>query len=93
VQKKDKPVVLIKGVNSIGDFISYDDVQLSYADLQRLIKDTDSNIAWVNALSSVNGVYLIRHIMDGKLYVGSAYGKDGILGRWRAYARSGHGGN
>lgn len=93
VQKGDKPVVLIKGINSIGDFVSFDQVQLSYADLQKLIQDTDSNITWVNALTAVNGVYLIRHTIDGKLYVGSAYGKEGIFGRWKAYSRSGHGGN
>ena len=27
------------------------------------------------------------------LYVGSAYGREGILGRWLQYASSGHGGN
>lgn len=93
VQRGDKPVVLIKGTNSIGDFVSYDQVQLSYPDLQKLIQDTDSNITWVNALTAVNGIYLIRHTIDGKLYVGSAYGKEGIFGRWKTYSRSGHGGN
>ncbi|OFC71990.1 GIY-YIG nuclease family protein [Alteromonas confluentis] len=93
VQSKDKPIVEIKPTNSIGEFSSYDSVLLSYADLIKLIKDTDSNVSWVNALSSVNGVYLIKNTLDGKLYVGSAYGKGGILGRWSAYASSGHGGN
>lgn len=93
VQSKNKCVVQIKPVNSIGDFTSYDRILLSYEDLQKLIKDTDSNFSWVNALSSVNGVYLIKHKKDGRLYVGSAYGKGGILGRWSAYAKSGHAGN
>lgn len=31
--------------------------------------------------------------MTGQLYVGSAYGKDGILGRWKTYVATGHGGN
>ena len=26
-------------------------------------------------------------------YVGSAYGAENILGRWRSYAKTGHGGN
>ena len=26
-------------------------------------------------------------------YVGSAYGDEGILGRWKSYAKNGHGGN
>ncbi len=61
-------------------------------DLQKLIRDTDSNVSWINALSSVNGVYL-KYKKDGRLYVGSAYGKGGILGRWSGYAKSGHAGN
>ena len=30
---------------------------------------------------------------DRRGYVGSAYGSDNLLGRWRNYAASGHGGN
>ena len=93
VQNRDKPIVQIKPINSIGDFTSYDRVLLSYQDLKKLIYDTDSNVSWVNALSSVNGVYLIKYKVDGRLYVGSAYGKGGILSRWAAYAKSGHAGN
>lgn len=92
-QWRDKTVVEIKPVNSIGEFTSYDRVLLSFADLRRLIKDKDSNVSWFNALSSVNGVYLIQHKLDGRLYVGAAYGKGGILGRWEAYANTGHAGN
>ena len=93
VQSKNKNVVQIKPVNSIGDFTSYDRILLSYQDLVCLIHATDSNTSWVNALSSVNGVYLIKHKLDGRLYVGSAYGKGGILGRWASYAKTGHAGN
>ncbi|MDO6712790.1 GIY-YIG nuclease family protein [Aliiglaciecola sp. 2_MG-2023] len=93
VQRKNKSVVEIRPINSIGEFSSYDSILLSYADLQKLISDSDSNATWVNALSSVNGVYLIKHIVDGRLYIGSAYGKGGILGRWGSYARTGHAGN
>ncbi len=93
VQTKNKSIVQIKPINSIGDFTSYDRIQLSFGDLKKLIYETDSNISWVNALSSVNGVYLIKHKLDGALYVGSAYGKGGILGRWAIYAKSGHAGN
>lgn len=93
VQKKDKDVMQIKPVNSIGDFISYDSTLLSYADLKELIKNRDSNASWSDALSTVHGVYLIRHKKDGRLYVGSAYGEGGILGRWAAYAKTGHANN
>jgi hypothetical protein len=36
------------------------------------------------------GIYLI---WDTSRRVGSACGADNILGRWRDYARTGHGGN
>lgn len=48
---------------------------------------------WKSALSQWRGVYYIFDTTDGKAYVGSAYGDDNLLGRWVAYAASGHGGN
>ncbi len=93
VQSRDKVVIEIKGKNSIGEFASFDEVQLTFDDLKKLKKDADSNATWVNALSSVNGVYLIKDKSTGKLYVGSAYGENGIYGRWAVYAQKGHGGN
>lgn len=93
VQSKDKEVVEIKGKKSIGGFQSFSLVDLDYIDLQNLIQFPDTNLTWVNALSSVNGVYLIKDQTSGKLYVGSAYGDQGIYGRWSAYAKNGHGGN
>jgi len=93
VQTKDKNIVEIRSPNSIGAFTSYDGILLSFADLRRLVHDTESNAVWINALSSVNGVYLVKHTRDGRLYVGSAYGKGGILQRWTSYANTGHAGN
>lgn len=47
-----------------------------------------------NALKEVYAVYLVVDLVSGKYYVGSAYGKDGLLGRWRTYANTkGTGGN
>lgn len=93
VQRSDKPVLEIRRTNSIGDFASYSEVKLSYYDLKTLMGDASSNLTWRSALSSVNGVYLIRDKSSGKLYVGSAYGEQGIYSRWRIYATSGHGGD
>jgi hypothetical protein len=53
----------------------------------------EANREWHTMLSSVAGVYLIMDTESGKQYVGSAYGKRGILGRWKEYATTGHGGN
>lgn len=49
--------------------------------------------SWRSALSQWRGIYFIYDTADGKGYVGSAYGKDNLLGRWLNYASSGHGGN
>ena len=49
--------------------------------------------SWASALRQWRGIYLIIDQSDGKQYVGSAYGSENILQRWRNYARSGHGGN
>lgn len=93
VQKQDKPVIELKRPHSIGDFTSYSDVKLDFYDVKQLMTDVTSNLTWKKALSSVNGVYLIRDKSTGKMYVGSAYNEDGIYGRWRNYAANGHGGN
>lgn len=93
VQSKDKEVVEIKGKESIGDFRSFNLVDIDFRNLKRLTQNPESNVTWMKALSSVNGVYLIRDQSSGKLYVGSAYGDQGIYGRWSDYAKNGHGGN
>lgn len=71
------------------DFQGYENVNLSWFDLKRVIKKKD----WKSALENQKGVYLIVDHKTGKLYVGSAYGKDMILGRWNSYINNGHGGN
>ena len=38
-------------------------------------------------------MYLIVDRKTGKKYVGSAYGNNMLLGRWRNYIENGHGGN
>ena len=48
---------------------------------------------WKAALSQWRGIYFIFDESDGQGYVGAAYGKENILGRWLNYAKRGHGGN
>ena len=71
------------------DFPGYENINLSFDDLKRVLERKD----WKTALENQKGVYLITDTNTGKLYVGSAYGKDMILGRWEAYIKNGHGGN
>jgi hypothetical protein len=40
-----------------------------------------------------SGLYLITDTSSGKVYVGSAYGHEGIWQRWSNYCKNGHGGN
>lgn len=49
--------------------------------------------SWRKSLQEWRAIYLIRDLKDGMAYVGSAYGKENLLGRWRNYAKSGDGGN
>jgi hypothetical protein len=49
--------------------------------------------SWMDTLRNVKGVYLLVDRESGKQYVGSALGQDSLWGRWREYARSGHGGD
>lgn len=49
--------------------------------------------SWRAALKEWRGIYLIRDMKDGLAYVGSAYGKENLLGRWQNYSKNGDGGN
>lgn len=49
--------------------------------------------SWVNALSQLQCIYFILDGLDGKGYVGAAYGETNLYGRWIDYKASGDGGN
>jgi len=51
------------------------------------------NKQWKMMLSNVYGVYLILDTITGQQYIGSAYGKEGLWGRWSNYIQTRHGGN
>lgn len=73
-------------------FYDYTDIILSFSELRDIINNEYPD--WKTALSSVKGIYLITDLGTGKLYVGAAYGEDGIWGRWREYVvTNGHGSN
>ena len=89
----DKPIVALRG-DPQKMFPGYDDVLLSFESLKEIIDNGGVYSDWRVALSSVKGVYLISDTCDGRLYVGSAYGKDGLWGRWSEYVTTGgHGHN
>lgn len=70
-------------------FPGYEKVNISWDVLKRVLEKDN----WKTALQNQKGVYLMTDISNGKMYVGSAYGENMILGRWRAYVKTGHGGN
>lgn len=71
------------------EFPGYDNVNISWEIMYRVLKKS----SWKTALQNQKGVYLITDSSNGKMYVGSAYGKNMLLGRWEAYLRTGNGGN
>jgi hypothetical protein len=74
-------------------FDDYLEFSLTHDDLRRLYANEEAHREWRSRLSAVAGVYLILAETRGELYIGSAYGAEGIWGRWRCYAKTGHGGN
>ena len=74
-------------------FPGYENVYMDFDELKRMVRFPEAHRTWHAVLSAVAGVYLISDEKTGQQYVGSAYGKDGILGRWRSYADNGHGNN
>jgi hypothetical protein len=76
---------------SVVDFPGYSSVLLTHDELRYIV--THNLTSWRAALKSVAGVYLISDKSCGKHYVGSAYGTDGLWGRWNLYANLPHGNN
>jgi hypothetical protein len=95
IRLADSVIIDCEVVNILPDtfnndiFPGYDKVNISWEELARII-DKD---AWKTALKNQKGVYLITDISNGKMYVGSAYGENMILGRWQSYVKNGNGGN
>ncbi len=81
-------VTQIEPLKVATEFTDYKNVYLTYPELQQVVKDKK----WQDMLSRFGGVYLIHDCNTGKNYIGSAYNKDGIFGRWKNYAGNPTGG-
>ena len=90
---KNIEVIEVRPTGYVKEFFDYFDFTLSYNELKKIYTYKDANRRWVDKLSSVNGIYLILDKKTGNQYVGSAYGKNGIWGRWENYINTGHGNN
>ena len=71
------------------NFPGYENIDLSWHDLKRVIGKKD----WKTALENQKGVYLITDVNTGRRYVGAAYGEKMLLGRLTSYVKTGHGSN
>ncbi|MFS9089853.1 GIY-YIG nuclease family protein [Streptococcus infantis] len=84
--------VVVESVSSISyfnqtsQFPGYENISFSYQEL----KKNWANSSWRQYLSAVYGVYVITDAKTGKLYVGSAYGDNGVYGRWSTYLSEGY---
>lgn len=76
---------------AVAEFPGFSSVRLPFAALRHIVRHNHES--WRSALRSVSGIYLVTDCSDGTHYVGSAYGADGIWGRWRCYADQPHGHN
>ena len=74
-------------------FEGFEKLILPYDELKEIVENKHIYESWHTTLSSVYAVYLITDIISGKQYVGSAYNKGGLLGRWTIYIETGHGNN
>jgi hypothetical protein len=93
-KKANKPIVEVTAPGrKLPQFADYLEFSLSHTDLMDLYREEDAHPEWRSRLSAVAGVYLILAEASGELYIGSATGAEGIWGRWRVYARTGHGNN
>ena len=69
-------------------FPGYDRLIWDFQTMQQFLTDPDDYEEIKNALKEVFAVYLVVDTQTGKFYVGSAYGKDGLFGRWLSYANT-----
>ena len=91
---RNKPVLQIdRPGRRLPPVDDYQAILLTHEQLCGLAKNELAHRDWIAALKAVGGVYLIVATKSGEQYVGSATGVEGLWGRWREYARCGHGGN
>ena len=74
-------------------FSGFEDLVLSFDQLKEIVDNRHIYESWHIALASIYAIYLITDRKNGQQYVGSAYGNDGLLGRWSCYVETHHGGN
>jgi len=93
VQIKDIEVFELLPPGDEISFPGYQDVVLTWKQLKTIFATPRTHRDWKTALSATAGIYRIVDHSSGKIYIGAAYGVDGLWGRWSDYAATGHGNN
>lgn len=70
-------------VRKVPKFTSYENVYLNYEELKEVINN--GYLDYKLPLKSINAIYMIVDKSTGKQYIGSAYGENGLYGRWETY--------
>ena len=92
----EKEVIAIlpkRNAQIVSQLRDFESLRLSFDELETIVSDPDIYSDWLGALSTTYAIYLIVDTVSGLQYVGSAYGKDGLFGRWSEYVKTHHGGN
>lgn len=89
----EKPVIEVLPRGYVREFPGFMDVVLRHDELASIVRHPVPHRVWHQMLRSVAAVYLILDTRTGNQYVGSAYGAEGLLGRWRTYVDTVHGDN
>lgn len=93
-QKGTNEKAITKLVNtSPSVFPGYENIMVTFEKLKEIIENKQEYSEWHVALSSINAIYAITDRSNGKIYIGSSYNTNGLLGRWKDYATTIHGGN
>ncbi|PEC51055.1 excinuclease ABC subunit C [Bacillus sp. AFS077874] len=90
---RNKEVVQILPKGYVSHFPGYSNFILTYEELKKIINNPDAHKEWHNMLAAISGIYVIVDTSNGKQYIGSASGNEGVLGRFKEYAKSPDGGN
>ena len=85
----NKEVVKLFPENFVKDFPGLMNVKLTYSELERIIKNPDSNQDWYESLTRLQAVYLILDLKTRLQYVGTTYGENGLWQRWESYIQTG----
>lgn len=90
--KSDKEIITVNESIPIS-FPGYERLIVSFDELKSIIYEEFTYNQYHTALTNINAIYLIVDTENGKQYVGSSYGKGGLLSRWKCYVDTKHGNN